>query len=223
MDKDAFGAREGNLDRPLCENSEHGGVVLDAHILLAAETAADHLGDDAHLFRRQARRLGAFALCLIDPLVGAVDHDAVALGHGDRRLRLQKRVLGRRRAVAACDDVFGAADFFLRVAAHKMLMREQIAAFMHLRRAVRHRLGGRKDGRQLLVFDRDELFCLLKRLFSLSRDERHSVSEEMRDPAYRDQHIVILFQMANLLLAGQAGGRDDGCDAGEGARLRHVD
>ena len=45
----------------------------------------------------------------------------------------------------------------------------------------------------------------------------------MRDPAYRDQHIVILFQMADLLLAGQAGGRDDGCDAGEGARLRHVD
>jgi hypothetical protein len=92
-------------------------VVLHAHILLAAESAAHHGRRHAYALKRKPEHIRAFVLRLINALVGADDvHDA-ALGIGYGAFRLQKRVLRKGNAVVVGHHIFAVFDDFVRVAA----------------------------------------------------------------------------------------------------------
>ena len=63
-------------------------MVLHAHVLFAAEPAADHHRGNANLLRREAEHHGTFFARLIHTLIAAKDMHAVAFNLGNRALRL---------------------------------------------------------------------------------------------------------------------------------------
>ena len=57
------------------------------------------------------------------------------------------------------------------------------------------------DGVQDFVFDLHELFRLFERGFVLGHDQRHGVAKVVRQAAHGDERILILFEVADLVLA----------------------
>ena len=57
------------------------------------------------------------------------------------------------------------------------------------------------DHRQHFILHAHQLFCLFQRFPIFCRDQRHRISQIMGQTAYRDQGILVFFQMADLIYA----------------------
>ena len=200
------------------------GVVLHAHILLAAEAAADKLVLHADLVGAEQE------LTLVQRgmgrLVGGQDHDIAVLVHiRDRALRLKERMLGPRGLKVLGDDVFGVLDRRLGVAAGDVLVGLHVGFFLveDERGVLGPGLGGIMDSGQRLVGHFDELFRLFEDLGRFRDHERDRVAEVMRQPADGDERILVVLEMADLVFPGNIRRRDDADDAGQRRGLRRVD
>ena len=86
---------------------EQRAVHLHREVLAAAERAADAGQVDAHLLGRQAEAGRDLVAVDVQPLRGDVDVDAaLAVGHGEARLRAEERlILDADLVLAAHDDL----------------------------------------------------------------------------------------------------------------------
>ncbi len=122
----ALRARKANLDRTLEQVAGECRMVLHAHVLFAAEAAADHHRGHANLFGRKSQHHGAFFARLIHALIAAKDMHAVAFDFSNRAFRFEKRVIGKRHAIVVCDHMCAVFNDFVRVAALDALEGEQV-------------------------------------------------------------------------------------------------
>ena len=224
MDEQRFRPGQLDLDRAAGEVGHERGVVLHAHILLAAEAAADKLVLHADLVGAEQE------LTLVQRgmgrLVGGQDHDIAVLVHiRDRALRLEERMLGPRGLKVLGDDVFGVLDRRLGVAAGDVLVGLHVGFFLveDARGVLGPGLGGIMDGGQRLVGHFDELFRLFEDLGRFCDHERDRVAEVMRQPADGDERILVVLEMTDLVFPGNIRRRDDADDAGQRRGLRRVD
>ena len=206
MDLHAFGPGQAHLDRPFGDPGEEGGVMLYAHVLLAAEAAAHHGRLHPHLFRGQVQHEGHFLLGLVDALVAGDHVHALAFGTGHGAFRLQKGVLGEGQAEFGGHGVGGAGQSRVRVAVADPFVGQQIAfaarAFVDQRGSLRHGLLRRKHAGKRLVFHFDQGKGFSDCLFAFPGHQSQSVPAEAGDLARRDQHRVVVEQVADHQAAG---------------------
>ena len=84
---------------------KQSGVVLNAHIFLAAEAAAYHGRRHPDLFGRKAEGVGTFPLGLIYALIPAYYVYAAVLGEGYGAFRLHKGMLCEGQTVMVGDGI----------------------------------------------------------------------------------------------------------------------
>ena len=164
--------------------------------------------------------------CLVSGLVRGVDeHISVPVQEGDSALRLQKGVFRPRCLEVVANDVLGAANGSLGVAAADVLVGTDIVLFLieHLRRVRSRRLLGIVDGGQDLVLYFNKLLGLFQGLPVLRRHQGNGVAQIVGQATHRNQCVLIVFQMADLILAGNVLRRQDGNDAGQGLGCGGID
>ena len=86
---------------------QKGQVGLDRDVLLAAEPAAEHGGDHAHLVVRQAQDVGDVTEVLDDLRRGADGENAVLVDPRRAGLRLEVDVIAERHPVFVLDHDVG--------------------------------------------------------------------------------------------------------------------
>ena len=212
----------GHLHRFPGEQGQDGGVVLDAHVLLAAEAAAHHHGLDPNLVGGEAGGLGALLLGLVDALVGRPDDDPVPVRGGHGALGLQEGVLGGGRVVLPGHHVFGGPDGCVGVPPDQVLVGEQVAPVLNLGGVGGHGLPHREDGGQGLILHLHQGLGLVEDLPALGGDENDGVPPEVDLSPHGDQDPLVLLQVAHLLLAGQVGGGDHLHHPGKRGGLTYV-
>ena len=138
VDEEALRPCELALHRPLGEIRRQGGVVLDGHVLLAAEAAAHQQVFYLYLLKRQAQHGGGFVLGVVGPLVSGEDHDPVPVRVGHGALRLQEGVLGVGGVELPGEDVFALGDGEGGVAPLDVLVGHEVAGLVDQGRAGQH-------------------------------------------------------------------------------------
>ena len=190
-------------DRPADRARHEREERLVLGVLLAAERAAGIGGVDAHLGERQVEQLGDDALQPVRVLDGAPDRDAVAVGRGHERVRLDRELGDHRERVGALDDDvrrrFGRLDG---VAPGMAVFVQDVARGVRIVRAEgrvldERRVGGegRGDGvarGQLLVVDPDELGGGLGGVAGLGGDRGHRVAVVLRLAGGDDRAVAPL-------------------------------
>ena len=192
-------------------------VDLSGNILLAAEAAPHQRADHAHLFVIQAQALRNLPPVAVRDLAAHIDrhlvavvfgrapllagrraHPAVTRRHRQRALRLQKGVLGHRRAVRALDDDVGRGEPRLHVAVPHLDMLEQVpigTVRVQLRRVRLQRIPRIGDRRQHLVIDADQRQRLLRDLRRLCHRQRDRVPDiACRIASARENRPVVFDQ-----------------------------
>ena len=203
MHQQAFRPAQLDLDGTAGDVGEQRGKMLHRHVLLAAEAAA-HKGV-LHLDLVIAQQQFTLVQRLVGGLVGGVkEHIPVSVDEGNGALRLQEGVLSPGGLKVVGDDVLGAGDGPRRVATADVLVGADVVLLL-----VKHLGSTRRGGllrivyrRQHLVFHLDELFGLFQRVPVLGGDERDGVPQIMGQPAHRDEGVLVMLQVADLVFAG---------------------
>ena len=224
MDEQRFRTGELYLDRAAGAVGRKGGVVLDGHVLLAAEAAADQLVFDLDLLCAEHQR--AFVQRGVRRLVGREDHHvAVLVDVGHSALRLEEGMLRPRRFKVPRDDVRRLGDGPGGVAPGDVLVRLHIARLLikDQRRVRRGGLDGVMDGGQDLIIDLDEFFCFFERFCVLRHDKADRIAEIVRQSADGNERILVVLDVADLVFPGNILRRQDGDHARKGLRLGGVD
>ena len=153
-------------------------VVLYAHVFFTAESAANHHGGDAHLFRRQPQHHGAFLARLIHTLVAAVDVHAVAFDFGNCAFRLQKCMIRKRYTVVVRHHMRAAANHFVRVTTLDALIGKEVVLSIRMDEleAVLTRVVGTQDWGERFVFRFDGGFARVQRGRGFRYDKRNCVA-----------------------------------------------
>ena len=202
MNEYAFRAGQLDLYGAVCKVRGKRGMVLNANVLLAAETAADKLVFNIYLFHGQAKHGGCLVLSIVYALVGRIYlHPAVPRQcHG--ALRFKEGVLRKGRCVFAVQYVLALRYRARRVPAGNMLMRKQIAAFVQLLRALGHCLVCIAYGRKLLVINAYKRLCGLHSLRRFAHHKRHCIAQVARAVALGYHCVPVLFKVTYLVLPG---------------------
>ena len=114
----AFLTAETHLDRTPGMPGHQRGMMLYAHVLLAAEPAAHQHGPAMDLFRCDAQHMRDLTLFVVHRLGAGIEQKtAVAVRLCDGALGLQKRVVGKRGTVFTRDLIAGFPDGTFRIPA----------------------------------------------------------------------------------------------------------
>ena len=241
-DVDLRGAAADGLERLLEGQDEPDGPAgrerhereqrLVLGVLLATERAARVGREHADLGERQADQVGDDALQPVRMLDRAPDRDAVAVGRGHERVRLDRELGDHRERVGALDDDVRLAHRGVDVAPAVAVLAEDVGRRVRVvrpegrvldeRRAVRQRRGEGVDGRQLLAGDPDERGRLLGRVRSLGGDRRDRLAVVLRLADGEDRAVAPLRPEARHRLRQVRGGHDEP-DAGHGQGRARVD
>ncbi len=221
-----LGPRELDLDRNAGKVGDQGRMVLDRHILLAAEAAAHKQVLHLALFIRHAQHGSALVQGGMGALVGGEQpHAAVFDGVGHAALRLQKGVLGPRGDKMAADHMLGSGNGAGRVAAADVLIGLDVA-FVPLEdqgRVRPRRFLGRADEGQNLIFHLHQLFRRFQRLHIARADQCHGVAQIVGDLAHGDHGRLVLFDVTYVHLAGNVLCREHADHPGQGLGPAGVD
>ncbi len=209
---------------------EQRAVDLHREVLAPAERPADAGQVDAHLLGRQAEARRDLVAVDVQPLRGDVDVDAaLAVGHGQARLRPEKRlVLDADLVLAAYDHLAGGVRVAVPDddAAHDVRARILAVAVPHGRPLGvqrRHLEGARHvvDRGQRLVLDGDRAHGIARLLQRLGGDDRHGLAVVAH--AVAREHGLVGELQAVGLRAGHVVVREHGVDAGQLQRRADVD
>ena len=106
MAEEALGPAVGDAHRPPEPQREQACVDLQADVLAGAERAADAAEHEPDGLVGQAEAGGDLVPVLVQPLGGDVEFDALAarVGHGERGLEPEERLVLHADLVGALDD-----------------------------------------------------------------------------------------------------------------------
>ena len=130
VDQDAFRAAQLHLDRSAGEIGHQCRVVLDGHILLAAEAAAHQHILHPNLLIGQTQHGRGLVLGVVGALVGGEDLHMAVLHEGHGTFRLQEGMLGPRCAEFILQNIFRLGDGRFRIAAADVFQRQQVSVLM---------------------------------------------------------------------------------------------
>jgi len=219
----------------------HGQVcadVLDQHLLLDAEAAADTRLDHAYALGRQTNERGNDASHVIGHLRAGAHHQPVVLVPvGDGDMRLDRRLLHLRHAVLVLDDEISLGKTLLDVTDAGLDVRRHVALDVVDAPGVRfvvndgcarlHRILRLQDGGQNLVFHLDQVKRALGDLKRLGSHGCHAITDEAH--LVVETHLVVWSRLGPRLAGGgvdntgQVGMRQHGMDAGQRTRFAGVD
>ena len=151
-------------------------MVLDGHILLAAEAAAYQAVAHFHLLRREAQHPHDLVLGIVGTLIRGEDHDAVPVGISHGALRLQEGMLRPGSGEALGQNVLGLGDGLRRVAPLDVLVGQEVPLPVHQRRVRQHGLPGAADHGQLLIVHLHQGLGLGQNLLGLRRHDADGVA-----------------------------------------------
>ena len=202
MDQQRFCSCQTDFDRTSRQISNQCSKMLNCHIFLASKTAA-HKGILAlHLVC--AKHQTAFMECAISRLVCGNDHDIpVIINISHCTFRFQKSMFRPWCLKMMRNHMRRLTDGFICIASADMFISLNIGClFIKYKRCTfRSRFLNIMYSRQYLIFNLNELLCLLCRLHILRRHKCNGISQIMRQSAYRDHCILIVLQMADLILS----------------------
>ena len=161
------------LHRPAGGDGQVRADVLDHHLLLVAEPAADARFDDADALDRQPQHRRQDAAGVERHLRAGADHQAVILiPVGDADERLDRRLLHPRHLVLALEDVVGRLQRGVHIAQLDVDMRGQVAQ--------RVAFGERHVVRLVVDHRRARLHALAESRMAGSASYSTSISESAR-------------------------------------------
>ena len=198
-------------------------MVLDRHVLLAAEAPAHQAVADLYLLRRQAQHAHGLVLGVIGALVRGEDHDPVSVGIGHGALRLQEGVLRPGGGEVLGQHMLRLGDGLRRVAPLDVLVGQQIPGPVDQGGVGQHGLPGAADHGQLLIVHLHQRLGLGQDLRRLRRHQADGVPQVVGDVPHGDHGVPVLHQMAHLVLPGDVVRRKDAHHAGQGPGLLRVD
>ena len=209
---------------------EHCAVNLHRQVLTTAERTPDAAEVDADLLERQAEAGCDLGTVDVQPLGGDVDVDpALAVGHGEPRLRPEKCLVLAAELVDAADrDVAGGIG--VSVADHEVAHDVRpvvLPVAVTARRPVRMKVGLGSgalhvgDRLERLVDDVDALGCTAGLLRMLCRNDRHRLAV-VEDAVDREHRLVGELEPVGLL-ARDVLVREHRVDARHHQRLARVE
>ena len=193
VDEYAFGAGQLNLYGAVCKVCRKRRMVLNANVLLAAETAAHKLVFNIYLIRGQAKHGGCLVLSIIYALVGGIYLNAPVKGYSHGAFGLKEGVLRKGSCVFAAEDIFAFRYRARRVTAGNMLMRKQVAAFVQHWRILGHCLVCIAYGRKLLVINAYKRLCGLHSLRRFAYHQCNRIAQIPRAVALGYHGVPVLF------------------------------
>ena len=142
MHHDALFSRQLHLHRQSRVIGKKRRMMLHGHILFSAEAASYQLVDHMNLVKIPAQHTGTLVLRIVSPLVRRVDQRFLPFPVHDsnRTLRLQERMLRKRRLIIHGHHIGRVSHGLVRVAPHQMLMGQHIPGLMNQRRSLRQSL-----------------------------------------------------------------------------------
>ena len=177
-------------------------MVLNANVLLAAETAAHKLVFNIYLFHGQAEHGRGFVLSIVYALVGGIYLNAPVKGYSHGAFGLKESVLGKGRCVFAVQYVLALRYRARRVPAGNMLMRKQVAALVQHWRILGHCLVCIAYGRKLLVINAYKRLCGLHSLRRFAYHQCNRIAQIPRAVALGYHGVPVLFKVTDLFLPG---------------------
>ena len=223
VEAEALRARQDEQRRTPGHTGEQRGVALHVEVLLGAErTAVRDLGHaDLRLGRAEERC--DLAAVLPHTLALRVHVVAVAVGHGERRLRLEERVLDRLGPERLVQHVGRRGERGVDVAPLHDRGRQQVALLMHRggsrverEQRIRHRL-------EHVVLDLDQGGGLARGMATLRRHDRENVAHVGGDLSLSHELAPVPCDQALGPLARHVGRGRHRHDARMGLRLGNVD
>jgi len=169
VDQDALRPGQLDLDGPLGKISDQGGMVLDRHVLLAAEAAAHQAVADLHQLRGKAQHPHDLVLGIVGTLVRREDHDAIPVRIRHGTLRLQEGMLCPGGGEMPGEHMLGLGNGLRGIAPLDMLVGQEVAGAVHQRRIHSHSLPGIADHGQFLIVHLHQRLGLGQRLRVLRR------------------------------------------------------
>ena len=224
MDQQGFRPGQPNLYRPSGIVGEQRRMMLHRHVLLAAKTAAYQRVFRLDLIGSQHQ--AAFPVGTVGILVRGNDHHvAVLVDISHRAFRLQERMLRPGRLEMLGNDMLRIPDRFGRISPAHMLVGLDIGLLL-VKYLWSVRSGCFLDvmyHRKDLVLHLDQLFRLFHGLHVLRGHQRHGVSQVMGQPAHRDQGVLVMLEMADLVLSRNVLCGQNRCHTGQSFRFGGVD
>ena len=226
VDQDGLLAGELYLHRHTGHIRQQGGMVLNGHILLAAEAAAHQHILDLAVVIVHPQHGGALVHGGVRALVRGQQADAAVFqGQGHAALRLQEGVLRPGSVEVPGQHISGTPDGALSVPPGDVLVcLDVVLVLLKHQRCVRCS-GLRRvvDGREHLILHLHQLLGGLQGLLVPGTDQGHGVPQIVGDLAHADQGGLVLFQMAHVDLAGDVLLGQDAHHAGQGLGGADVD
>ena len=226
VDQDGLLAGELYLHRHTGHIRQQGGMVLNGHILLAAEAAAHQHVLDLAVVIVHPQHGGALVHGGMGALVRGQQADAaIGQGQGHAALRLQKGVLCPGSMEVPGQHKFGMPDGALRVSPGDVLVCLNVVLVLLKHQGCVRCSGLRRvvDGGEHLILYLHQLFGGLQRLLVPGAHQSHGVTQIVCDLAHADHGGLVLFQMAHVDLAGDVLLGQNAHHAGQGLRLAGVD
>ena len=193
MDQQRFCSCQTDFDRTSRQISNQCSKMLNCHVFLAAEAAAYKGILALHLVC--AKHQTAFMECAISRLVCRNDHDIpVIINISHCTFRFQKSMFRPWCLKMMRNHMCRLTDGFICIASADMFISLNIGClFIKYKRCTfRSRFLNIMYSRQYLIFNLNELLCLLCRLHILRRHKCNGISQIMGKPSYGNQGILIM-------------------------------
>ena len=205
-----------------------GAELVREYVELAAEAAADHRLDDAHLALGHAEPPGDPETAHIGPLRRRPDGPLAVLVFRRRAVRLDGGVDHLLRLIVMPVGVIGLGEGFVRFARpHRREDRKIVSARIVDRLRLRlHRVEGVEDDRQRLVFDLNERGGLRGDILSYGADGGDLVADHAH--LFTAERLLVGqllegFGVAEVVPFGKVASREHALDTRQPERLGKVD
>ena len=176
-----------------------------------------------NLARVNFQHIRNFALFIVDGLRSGDHVNAAVIGRPrDGAFRLKECVLLPRNFVRLRNRIRRLRDGLMRVSAHEVFIRQDIASGMKFRGIVFHRVKRIEHGRQHRILDFDQVEHFLKAFALICRDKRDGVTDKARNIAFADHDIPVLHDVTDLVFRHVIGCQD-GDTIGMLQRFRDID
>ena len=226
VDENGFRTRKFNFDRNSGYICDQRCVMLHGHIFFAAESATDQLVFYQAVLIVYAQHLRTFmesGMCAL--VCGKEFYAAVFQGKSNTAFRFQESVFRPWCFKVFRDDIFTVGNRFVCVTAGNMLMGLYVVliCFKHQRRVFRCSFNGIMNGGEDLVFHFDQFLRCFQRLLILSAYQCDGIAEIMSDFTDGNESRLILFNVSDIVFAGNILCRQHTDDSGKRFRFGGVD
>ena len=187
---------DGTLGMPCHQDS----ILLDGHIFLAAEAAADQRCTGMDLLSGNVQHDGTFSLNVVDGLAGGVDQDAVlALGHSHGTLRLHEAMLLPGGLILTGDNILGVLDGLVSVATNQVCTAHDVAVGVDQGSIALQSVIRIGDGLQNLVVDLDQSSDLVHLFLVLGGDDGNDVADITGDITLAHHNVPVVLDVTDLV------------------------